>query len=316
MGVGDIATSEASIEKDRLCQAIRESHMKEEPLTGISDILDVGWIKSAAYTLVGGLSSLLSFQVVLPEALSIAPGFLTGAIRTKVVIPQSYLPGVFIVVMPLLYVPMAWAFCIFIVQGVGDPYLEAALALLVFSPLAYTTLGLTRKVTSPMSRRGVQGFTNHVQRLVTIMYVVGAVCIGCYAYNIWSRIDRVEQSHEGISYFLLEQGKLALPLIIGQVNLSLWGLLLSGPFWSLNFTFWTEMYLTAVVSVDWMLRASAEEWNAQGDEYFVELKEQGKLDGEMAMHAETLHRHRVAAMGAMVEITHEQRRRSEPFTGH
>jgi hypothetical protein len=318
MGIGDIATGEATIEKDQLCQAIHDSHMKQEPFSGVADILDVGWIKSAAYTLVGGLSSVLSFQVVLPEALSVAPGFLMGALRTKLVLPQSYLPGVFIVIMPLLYVPMAWAFCIFIVQGVGDWYMLVALILLVFSPLSYTILGLTRRVSSPMSRKNVRSFTTHVQNLVTLMMVMGFACILCYLYEIWDRIGRVERSQTGIAYFLLEQGKLMLPLLIGQVSFSLTSLALSGPFWSLNFTFWTEMYMTAVVSVDWMLRASAEEWSCQGCEYFAELKEQGKLD---TVNAEHEHKARNEAMGAMVELTLPKSERKggtlpEPFTGH
>jgi len=71
MGVGDVGTKDVRREKDMLCQAINNTHtdVKEGSIHTVNDVIDVAWLRSAAYALVGGMSSLLSFRVVLPEAL-------------------------------------------------------------------------------------------------------------------------------------------------------------------------------------------------------------------------------------------------------
>lgn len=306
MGVGDVATLEAREQKERLCKVINTTHIKEGPLSGVREIVDVAWLRSAAYALVGGLSSLLSFRVVLPEALSVAPGLLTAAMRIKVVVPQSYLPGVFIAIMPLLYVPTVWSFCIFAVQGFGDPLLLVTFTLMAFSPLAYTVLGIIKQVTSPMSRNGARSFARNVRYSTSAMQFVSLVCFAIYMVKTGLHLHAIEESHKGVTAFILEEGeRLLLPLLVGQAR-SLVSLLFSGPLWSLIFTFWQEMYMTAIVGADWMMRASAEEYyNSQGEEYFVELQDQGRLDPAAA---QALHEQRKAAMEAMMDLTQQDRR--------
>merc|ERR1719277_935852 len=149
---GNLFTSETAKQKEAICTFLNASQVKQSPLDSISEVVDVSWIRSAAYAFVGSLSASLSFRAALPEALSVAPGLLFAAIRIKVVAPQSYLPGIFIIVMPLLYVPMVWSFCIFIVHIVGDPVLLVGIAVLVLSPLVFIILGLSWHVVSPMTR--------------------------------------------------------------------------------------------------------------------------------------------------------------------
>merc|ERR1711972_915597 len=128
-----------------------------------------------------------------------------------------------------------------------------------------------------------------------------------YLTELGLHIHHVQERRKGIEAFILEQSqRLLLPLLIGQVD-SLVSLIYSGPLWSLVFTFFAQMYLTAIVGSDWMLRASAEEWNSQGREYLVELEEQGCLDN---VSAEMLHKQREAAMAAMLELTARRRKNS------
>jgi len=300
MGVGDIATKQARVQKARLCAMLNSTHMKQGRLDGVRTVVDVEWIRSTAYALIGSLSSFLSFRVVLPEAISVAPGLLTAAMRIKVVSPQSYLPGVFIVIMPVLYVPMIWTFCIFIVQVVGDPLLVVALTLIALSPLTYTALGLARRVTYPMPRNAVAAFSTYTRWCMHGMRLIALLCILAYTWKLGVRIHRIEERREGIAAFLLEEARQTLlPLLLGHVD-SLVSLIFSGPMWSLVCTFVMEMYMTAIVGADWMLRASADEWKSQGVEHFVELQEQGSLDNRSA---EELHQRRVSAMQAMLELT-------------
>mmetsp|Transcript_41056 Transcript_41056/g.129256 ORF Transcript_41056/g.129256 Transcript_41056/m.129256 type:complete len:213 (-) Transcript_41056:45-683(-) len=210
--------------------------------------------------------------------------------------------------MPLLYVPTVWSFCIFAVQGFGDPFLLVGFTLMAFSPLAYTVLGVIKNVTSPMSRNGARSFASFVRLCTAVMQGVAVLCFLAYAVKVALHLHRIEEKHAGIAAFLLKEGeRLLLPLLVGQAR-SLISLFFSGPLWSLVFTFWTELHMTAIVGADWMLKSSAEEWNSHGEEYFVELQEQGRLDPKSA---EALHSQRQACMEAMLELTHRRPPRGE-----
>eukprot|EP00408_Alexandrium_pacificum_P022558 CAMPEP_0171206642 /NCGR_PEP_ID=MMETSP0790-20130122/27167_1 /TAXON_ID=2925 /ORGANISM="Alexandrium catenella, Strain OF101" /LENGTH=214 /DNA_ID=CAMNT_0011672191 /DNA_START=28 /DNA_END=672 /DNA_ORIENTATION=+ len=208
--------------------------------------------------------------------------------------------------MPLLFVPTVWSFCIFAVQGFGDPLLLVTFTLMAFSPLAYTVLGIMRRVTSPMSRNGARSFATTVRRTTSLMQGVAVVSLAAYTVKTGMHLHQIEESHKGITAFLLEQAeRLLLPLLVGQAR-SLVSLLFSGPLWSLIFTFWTEMYMTAIVGADWMLHASAEEYHSnQGEDVFVELQDQGRLDPKIAQQ---LHEDRKATMEAMMDLTEPDRR--------
>jgi len=305
MGIGDIATGETRKQKDKLCGMINETetNVRLDTLSSVKEVVDVAWIRNSAYTGLGLYSGLLSFQVLLPAALSVAPGLLTAALRIKVVAPQSYLPGVFIVLMPLMYVPMVWACGVCAVQSIGEILLLVALACLAFSPAVYTIFGIWRAVTSPMSRNKVLDFCRLAERWTGIFKSVALLCFILYTLKIYLTIHEIEERNEGLSAFALEQArKLLLPLLLGQVT-NLVSMLLSGVVWSMLFTFATAMFLTTVVGADWMMRSSAEEWYAQDQDYMAELQEEHKFNDQSA---EKLHRDLVNAMTAMLEVTHKR----------
>jgi len=206
--------------------------------------------------------------------------------------------------MPLLYVPMVWAFCIFLVQGFGDPLLLVALTFLTFSPLTYTIFGAMRRVTSPMSKTGVRSFIACVQCISKMLQVIALVCLVAYFVKVGMHLHEIQAGGKGIAAFLLEQSqKFILPLLVGQID-NIVSLITSGPLWSLIFTFLLELYLTAIVGADWMIQSSAEEWEQQGEEYLVELEADGMLDFEKG--ATAYHRHRLAYMEAMTELTRKR----------
>lgn len=304
VGIGDDATQLVGANKQRLCSLVNSTHVedvRENPLSTMREIVDVAWVRNAARGLVGFMSSILSFRALMPLALSIAPGLLSAAIRIKVMIPESYLPGVFIVIMPLLYVPLIWSFSAFIVQGVGDSCLLAGIALLAFSPLVYTALAVHMRVTSPMSRRGAQIFADRCEWVVSVVRLVALACVVTYVVKVVVYIREIETSGKGLGAFMIEQGKsLLLPLLIGQVD-NLISLVFSGPLWSLIFSFVVQVYLTAIVASDWLLQASAEEWDSHGEECLVELQENGRLDDKREL--EFLYKKREASMTAMLELT-------------
>lgn len=205
--------------------------------------------------------------------------------------------------MPLMYVPMVWACGVCAVQSIGEILLLVSLAFLAFSPAVYTVFGICRAVTSPMSRKGVLDFCQAVEKWTTICHLVALFCFSVYLVKIYMTIHEIEERKEGLAAFALEQvRKLLLPLLLGEVT-NLVSLLFSGVVWSMLFTFSAAMFLTTIVGADWMMRSSAEEWHAQGEEYYVEMQEEHKFEDA---YAEKLHRDLVAAMSAMLEVTHRR----------
>merc|ERR1719284_809043 len=86
------------------------------------------------------ISLLLAVQnlgTLFPAALSIAPGLLKGALRMKMLVPQSIIPGMFVLVLPWLYCPMAWCAYSVAFQLVGNCFLLTGLILVAFNPMCY-----------------------------------------------------------------------------------------------------------------------------------------------------------------------------------
>jgi len=179
MGIGDVTTKEARKQKEKLCGMINDTDTKVslDTLSNVKEVFDVVWIKNSASMALGLYSGLLSFHRLLPAALSVAPGLLKAALRIKVVVPQSYLPGVFIVLMPLMYMPMVWACGVCAVQGIGEIWLLVSLACLAFSPAVYTVLGIVRAVTSPISQKGVLFLFANCQKLDLDVLLGGPVLL-------------------------------------------------------------------------------------------------------------------------------------------
>jgi len=303
MGIGDVTTKEARKLKDKLCGMVNDTDMNVslDTLSSVTDVVDVVWIKNSASMALGLYSGLLSFQRLLPVALSVAPGLLTAALRIKVVAPQSYLPGVFIVLMPLMYMPMVWSCGVCAVQSIGEIRLLVSLAFLAFSPALYTVFGIRRAVTSPIPRTGVLDFFQTVKNWTWMCYLVALFFFVWYMVKICTQIHEIEE-RKGLGAFVLEQArKLLLPLVLGEVT-NLVSLLLSRVVWSMLFTFATEMFLTTVVSADWMLHSSAEEYdyavNAE-NWALVEMQEEHVKDADV----KKLHGDLEAARMAMLEIT-------------
>lgn len=260
------ALETALAEKKQLCEAIQSDRLLQNnfTLTSVEQVVDPDWISGSFYGLVGFASSLVSFPLVFAKALSVAPGLLTSALRIKVVIPQSYLAGVCIITMPILFVPMVCALCIFVIQSLGDVWLWAALNLLTLSTLAYTICGVQWRVTQPMSRSEVETFTRHVLRIVRLMRTLAMIFLLVYSIKMGFVIHSMMSRHEGITSFLMAKVHMhVLPFLMEHLKIE-WlmeaSLDIAEPVAYIIFSFWTGMYMTAIVGADWLLHASAEEW--------------------------------------------------------
>ena len=67
-----------------------------------------------ATSVVGVLNSIDALRIMLPAAVSLAPGIIRGSVITKALVPQSTFPGIFIITVPILYCPIVWCTYLYI----------------------------------------------------------------------------------------------------------------------------------------------------------------------------------------------------------
>ena len=68
----------------------------------------VSHLRIGVEAVVGLFNGGRTLRTMLPTAVSLAPGMLRGAMRCKMMLPQSTIPGMIIVRLPWLYCPLAW----------------------------------------------------------------------------------------------------------------------------------------------------------------------------------------------------------------
>jgi hypothetical protein len=90
---------------------------------------------------IGLVHALMSFQVMVPAAISLAPGLIRGAMRAKTLVPQSSIPGMFILMLPWLYCPLVWCLYNIVFQLLGNLIMLMGLLLLAYGPMTYFVLG-------------------------------------------------------------------------------------------------------------------------------------------------------------------------------
>ena len=95
------------------------------------------------------------FRLALPVALCIGPALLRGALRTKLLVPQSATPGLFIQLLPWLYCPIVWCLFNFIFQLIGNHWLLPGLLLLSYIPMVYFIVGIRQELSKPMTKQSI-----------------------------------------------------------------------------------------------------------------------------------------------------------------
>lgn len=106
--------------------------------------------KEAAGAALGISQAALAFKVILPSAASLAPGLMRGAIKVKQLVPQSSIPGMFVIVLPWLYSPLVWAVYSVVSQAVGSIWLLLGLVVLAYGFLGNFVIGAAYQVAKPM----------------------------------------------------------------------------------------------------------------------------------------------------------------------
>jgi len=122
-------------------------------MQGVEDLL--GYAQQMAGITTSMYNAFNMFRLALPVALCIGPALLRGALRTKLLVPQSATPGLFIQLLPWLYCPVMWCLFNFIFQLIGNVWLLPGLLLLSWIPMAYFIVGVRQEISKPMTKQTI-----------------------------------------------------------------------------------------------------------------------------------------------------------------
>ncbi|CAJ1368840.1 unnamed protein product [Effrenium voratum] len=180
----------------------------------------------------------------LPAALALAPALLRGALKVKVTAPQSTIPGMFVVVLPLLYCPMTWGMYHIAFQLVGDLWMLLGLLVLAFAPMVYLALGTYYSITRPLTDKAIAKVMVSINRASTILAIIGYVFICTFA---WKRYQlTMGDSSEPADQNSVERD--AYKYIVQQVAV------LQPSFWlQLAGVALAKYFFTTLAGVDWMM---------------------------------------------------------------
>jgi len=130
-----------------------EVSLMDRVMQGIEDLLE--YAKQMAGITASLYNAFVMFHLALPVALCIGPALLRGALRTKLLVPQSATPGLFIQLLPWLYCPIVWCLYNFVFQLMGNIWLLPGLLLLAYIPMTYFVVGVRQELSKPMTKQAI-----------------------------------------------------------------------------------------------------------------------------------------------------------------
>lgn len=141
-------------------------------------------LRRTAEASIGVYLGLLSLGSIFPAALSIAPGLMKGALRMKMVVPQSNIPGMFVIILPWLYCPLTWCMYSIFFQLIGNTVLLVALAIMAFSPAIYCILGSYYNLDKPLRDHELAVVIKAMDGWNSTMNYVAYVCLAYFAFHV------------------------------------------------------------------------------------------------------------------------------------
>lgn len=188
-------------------------------------------------------NALSAFKEMWPTAIALAPGLIKGAIRAKIIIPEASMPGVFIVLLPWLYTPMSWSLYNILMQIMGDGFVLVSLFLFAFYPLAYSIIGWTFNVVSPMELPKVKKVVRYLDmstQAIMLVSLTMAIIAITKLYNAYQEnLVLISEMLEGVFNDIIRD-QLVNPQGMVVIVLSVF----------------TKSTLTSLSAVDWMMRES------------------------------------------------------------
>jgi hypothetical protein len=136
---------------------------------------------SAANALLGFVGAVQVYVTLMPAVLSLLPGVLRACLRIKALIPESILPGLFLVAATPLYVLLFLVIFTTVNQVVGDFILILGIVCLLGGPMLY--LMNARTFTRPLRTEEEIAKIGSIQKAVVTFIGVGLALIAVYAFT-------------------------------------------------------------------------------------------------------------------------------------
>ncbi|CAL1148920.1 unnamed protein product [Cladocopium goreaui] len=192
---------------------------------------------------MGFVQGLRGFNAIVPAAIALSPALLRAALKVKNIVPQSTIPGMFVVALPLLYCPMAWGLYTIAFQLLGDFWMLMGLLVLAFSPMLYLALGAYFSITRPLTDKAITRVMISINIASQVVAVVGYVFIFTFA---WKKYQLTMMEGEPGDKNTIERD--AYRFVIQQVKV------LQGTFWlELAGVCMANYFFTTLAGVDWMM---------------------------------------------------------------
>ncbi|WP_395611863.1 hypothetical protein [Allosphingosinicella sp.] len=131
--------------------------------------------------LLGLVGAISVYVTLMPAVLSLIPGVLRGCLRIKALLPQSVLPGLFLVAATPLYVLLFLVIFTTVNQVAGNMLLILGVLALLGAPLLY--LINARTFTRPLHTEEEVARIGVVQKTVLVIVAVGVALIVIYAFT-------------------------------------------------------------------------------------------------------------------------------------
>ena len=135
----------------------------------------------AASALLSAVAAASVYVTLMPAVLSLIPGVLRGCLRVKALLPESILPGWFLIASTPLYVLLFLVIFTTINQLAGNLVLMLAVFALLFAPLLYLINAPT--FTRPLHTNEEIAKIGNVQTLATVIVAIGLVLMVVYAFT-------------------------------------------------------------------------------------------------------------------------------------
>lgn len=242
-------------------------------------------------------------QVLLPAAMSIAPGLVQGSLLMKLMLPQSCIPGIMVVSLPLVYAPLLWAIYSIIFQLVGDIFFFLALISISAPPFIYVLVGNFYRLDTPMTDQLALKAVTDIERAEMAMLYTFLICVLAYVGNIWYARSNYLSVVPGEDAWLLE-GEIQLVRQFSDFqNWTTAGMIMLVA--KLVAFFFSKLYLSSVAALDFMTNTVVESYNyeshfrttielqrnkqlkATGQKEILALQMHERMQGLMALSADS-----------------------------
>ena len=134
-----------------------------------------------ANNLLGLIGAISVYVTLMPAVLSLIPGVLRGCLRIKALIPESILPGLFLVAATPLYVLLFLVIFTTVNQVAGNLFLIFGVLALLGSPLLY--LINARTFTRPLRTPEEIAKIGTIQQQAKVILSIGLALIAVYGFT-------------------------------------------------------------------------------------------------------------------------------------